>query len=98
MECLGLARVAGVQARRTKLVETVERAIRMTSVRQEFRRITIKRHHEGVAVRRFDPNRLERVVAHRNAINLDITSTNSCLLFRAGKKAKPPRQPFPRPG
>jgi signal transduction histidine kinase len=46
------------------IVDTVERAIRMTSVRQEFRRITIKHHHEGLAVGWFDSNRLERVVAN----------------------------------
>jgi signal transduction histidine kinase len=46
------------------IVDTVERAIRMTSVRQEFRRITIQHHHEGMAVGWFDANRLERVVAN----------------------------------
>jgi signal transduction histidine kinase len=46
------------------IVDTVERAIRMTSVRQEFHHITIKHHHEGMAVGWFDANRLERVVAN----------------------------------
>jgi signal transduction histidine kinase len=46
------------------IVDTVERAIRMTRVKQEFRRITIKHHHEGTAVGWFDANRLERVVAN----------------------------------
>jgi signal transduction histidine kinase len=46
------------------IVDTVERAIRMTSVREEFRRITIKHHHKGRAVGWFDANRLERVVAN----------------------------------
>jgi signal transduction histidine kinase len=46
------------------IVDTVERAIRMTSVKPEFRRITIKHHHEGTAVGWFDSNRLERVVAN----------------------------------
>jgi signal transduction histidine kinase len=46
------------------IVDTVERAIRMTSVRKEFRGITIKHHHEGLAVGWFDSNRLERVVAN----------------------------------
>ena len=46
------------------VVETVERAIRMTSVAQEFRRITITHHHEGLPVGWFDSNRLERVVAN----------------------------------
>ena len=50
----------GVQS----IVGTVERVIRMTSVRQEFQRITIRHHHEGVDVGWFDANRLERVVAN----------------------------------
>jgi signal transduction histidine kinase len=36
----------------------------MTSVKQEFRRITVKHHHEGTALGWFDSNRLERVVAN----------------------------------
>jgi signal transduction histidine kinase len=50
----------GVQS----IVDNVERVIRMTSVRQEFQRITITHHHEGVAIGWFDANRLERVVAN----------------------------------
>ena len=46
------------------IVDTVERAIRMTRVRKEFRRITIKHHHRGLAVGWFDSNRLERAVAN----------------------------------
>jgi signal transduction histidine kinase len=46
------------------IVDTVERAIRMTRVRKEFRRITIKHHHRGLAVGWFDSNRFERVVAN----------------------------------
>src|SRR5580693_8162092 len=46
------------------IVDTVEHAIRMTSVRQKFRRITIKHHHKGLAVGWFDSHRLERVVAN----------------------------------
>jgi signal transduction histidine kinase len=46
------------------IVDTVERAIRMTSVKQEFRRIIIEHHHEGTARGWFDSNRLERVVAN----------------------------------
>ncbi|MGA8230746.1 MAG: HAMP domain-containing sensor histidine kinase [Candidatus Acidiferrales bacterium] len=46
------------------IVDTVERAIRMTSVAQEFRHITITHHHEGLAVGWFDSSRLERVVAN----------------------------------
>jgi len=46
------------------IFDTVERAIRMTGVAQEFRRIAITHHHEGLAVGWFDSNRLERVVAN----------------------------------
>jgi signal transduction histidine kinase len=46
------------------IVDTVERAIRMTSVAEKFRHITITHHHEGLAVGWFDSNRLERVVAN----------------------------------
>jgi signal transduction histidine kinase len=46
------------------IVDTVEGAIRMTRVRKEFRRITIKHHHRGIALGWFDSNRLERVVAN----------------------------------
>jgi signal transduction histidine kinase len=46
------------------IVETVERAIRMTSVRQEFRHIAIEHHHKGLSVGWFDSNRLERVIAN----------------------------------
>jgi len=46
------------------IVDTVERAIRMTSVKKEFRQIMIKHHHKGLAVGWFDSNRLERVIAN----------------------------------
>jgi signal transduction histidine kinase len=46
------------------IVDTVQRAIRITGVRQEFRRITIKHHHEGMAVGWFDSSRLERVITN----------------------------------
>jgi len=46
------------------IVDTVERVIRMTSVRQEFRHITIEHHHKGLAMGWFDSNRLERLVAN----------------------------------
>jgi signal transduction histidine kinase len=46
------------------IVDAVERAMRMTSVRPEFRRITIKHHHEGIALGWFDANRIERVVTN----------------------------------
>ena len=46
------------------IVDTVERAIRMTRVREEFRRITIKHHHRGLAVCWFDSDRLGRAIAN----------------------------------
>ena len=46
------------------IVDTVGCAIRMTGVRQKFRRISIKHHHKGLAVGWFDSHRLERVVAN----------------------------------
>lgn len=46
------------------IVDTVERATRMISARKEFRHITIKHHHKGLALGWFDSNRLERVVAN----------------------------------
>jgi signal transduction histidine kinase len=46
------------------IVDTVERVIRMTSVRPQFQRITITHHHEGVEVGWFDAIRLERVLAN----------------------------------
>ena len=46
------------------IVHTVEGAIRMISVRREFRRIKITHNHEGRAVGWFDASRLERVIAN----------------------------------
>jgi signal transduction histidine kinase len=46
------------------IVDTVGRAIRMTRVKEEFRRITIKHHHRGAAVGWFDSSGLEQVVAN----------------------------------
>ena len=46
------------------IVDTVERAIRMTRVRPEFRRICIKHHHRGSAVGWFDSNRFEQVISN----------------------------------
>ena len=46
------------------IVHTVECAIRMISVRREFRRINITHSHKGRAVGWFDASRLERVIAN----------------------------------
>jgi signal transduction histidine kinase len=62
------------------IVDTVERAIRMTRVRQEFRRITIKHHHRGLAVGWFDSNRLERVVANLVLNACEAVSPDSGLI------------------
>ena len=76
------------------IIDTVERAIRMTSVKQEFGRVTIKHHHEGTAVGWFDSNRLERVVANlilnaREAVSPDsgqivITTTGDRACLQIG--------------
>lgn len=62
------------------IVDTVGRAIRMTRVRQEFRCITIKHHHRGLAVGWFDPNRLERVVANLVLNACEAVSPDSGLI------------------
>jgi signal transduction histidine kinase len=46
------------------IVDVVKRAIWMTSVKPEFRRITIKHHHNGLAAGWFDSSLLERAVAN----------------------------------
>ena len=46
------------------IVDTIERAIRMTSVRQEFRRITIEHRHQGISVGWFDSDGLDRVLGN----------------------------------
>lgn len=46
------------------IIDTIEHAIRMTNVRKEFRRITIKHRHHGLAVGWFDDKRLKRALAN----------------------------------
>ena len=46
------------------IVDTVECAMRMASVKRKFPRITIKHHHRGSAVGWFDSNRLEQAVSN----------------------------------
>jgi signal transduction histidine kinase len=72
------------------IVDTVERAIRMTSVKQEFRRITIKHHHEGTAVGWFDSNRLERVVANLvlNACEAVSSDSGQIVITTTGDRAR----------
>src|ERR1700739_169767 len=62
------------------IVETVERSIRMTRVRQEFGRITIQHHHRGLEVGWFDSNRLERVVANLVLNACEAVSPDSGLI------------------
>jgi signal transduction histidine kinase len=62
------------------IVETVERSIRMTRVRQEFGRIIIQHHHRGLAVGWFDSNRLERVVANLVLNACEAVSPDSGLI------------------
>jgi signal transduction histidine kinase len=71
------------------IVDTVEHAIRMTSVKQEFPRITIKHHHEGLAVGWFDSNRLERVVANLvlNACEAVSPDSGQIVITTTGNRA-----------
>jgi signal transduction histidine kinase len=61
----------------------------MTSVKQEFRGITIKHHHEGPAVGWFDANRLERVVANLvlNACEAVSPDSGQIVITTAGDRA-----------
>lgn len=72
------------------IVDTVERAIRITSVKQEFRRITIKHHHQGSAVGWFDSNLLERAVANLvlNACEAVSPDSGSIVITTAGNRSR----------
>jgi signal transduction histidine kinase len=65
------------------IVDTVERAIRLTRVRQEFRHITIKHHHRGSAVGWFDSNRLEQVISNLILNACEAVSPDSGLVVIA---------------
>jgi len=71
------------------IVETIERAVRMTSVRQEFRHISIKHHHQGLAMGWFDSNRLERVVANLvlNACQAVSPDSGQIVITTSGNQA-----------
>jgi signal transduction histidine kinase len=71
------------------IVDTVERAIRITSVAQEFRRIAITHHHEGLAVGWFDSNRLERVIANLvlNACEAVSPDSGQIVITTTGNRA-----------
>jgi signal transduction histidine kinase len=68
------------------IVDTVQRAIRMTRVKEEFRRIAIKHHHRGAAVGWFDSSRLEQVVANliQNACEAVSTDTGLVVITTMG--------------
>jgi signal transduction histidine kinase len=70
------------------IVETVGHAIRMTSVRQEFRCIDIRHHHEGLAVGWFDSSRLERVLANLvlNACEAVSPDSGRIVIFTIGNR------------
>jgi signal transduction histidine kinase len=72
------------------IVDTVERAIRMISVRKEFRHIMIKPHHKGLAVGWFDSNRLERVVANLvlNACEAVSPDSGRIVITTTGNQAR----------
>jgi signal transduction histidine kinase len=72
------------------IVDTVESAIRMTSVRQEFHHITIKHHHKGSALGWFDSNRLERVVANLvlNACEAVSPDSGRIVITTTGNQAR----------
>ena len=72
------------------IVDTVERAIRMISVRKEFRHIMIKPHHKGLAVGWFDSNRLERVVANLvlNACEAVSPDSGQIVITTTGNQAR----------
>jgi signal transduction histidine kinase len=62
------------------IVHTVERAIRVLSVRPEFRRVSIEHHHIGVAIGWFDSNHLERAVANLVLNACEAVSPDSGLI------------------
>ena len=72
------------------IVDTVKRAIRMTSVRQEFRRISITHHHEGLATGWFDSSRFERAVANLILNSCEAVSAESgqIIISTIGNRAR----------
>ena len=71
------------------IVDTVDRAVRMTGVRQEFRRITIEHRHKGLAVGWFDSHRLERVVGNLvlNACEAVSADSGQIVITTTGNRA-----------
>jgi signal transduction histidine kinase len=77
-----------IQPAMRNIVHTVESAIRIAGVRQEFRRITIRHHHRGKAVGWFDANRLERVVVNLvlNACQAVDPASGQIVITTAGNR------------
>jgi len=71
------------------IVKTVERAIRMTSAKREFRWIDIRHHHEGLAVGWFDSSCLERVLANLvlNACEAVSPDSGRIVIFTIGDRS-----------
>jgi signal transduction histidine kinase len=71
------------------IVDTIGRAIRMTNVKQQFRRISITHHHKGLAVGWFDSSRLERVVGNLilNACEAVCPDSGQIVITSTGNKA-----------
>jgi signal transduction histidine kinase len=70
------------------IVDTVEHAIRMASVKQEFPGVTITHQHEGLAVGWFDSSRFERVIANlvRNACEAVSPDTGQIVITTTGSR------------
>jgi signal transduction histidine kinase len=71
------------------IVDTVGRAIRMTTVKREFRHISVKYHHHGLAVGWFDSSRIERAVANLvlNACEAVSAERGQIIVTTAGSRA-----------
>ena len=68
------------------IVDTVDRAIRMTRTKQEFRRVSIEYRHKGLAMGWFDSHRIERAVANlvMNAIEAVSPDSGRIVLHTVG--------------
>ena len=71
------------------IVDTIGRAIRMTRVKRQFRRISITHHHKGLAVGWFDSSLLERVVGNLvlNACEAVCPDSGQIVITTTGSRA-----------
>jgi signal transduction histidine kinase len=71
------------------IVDTIGRAIRMTRVKRQFRRISITHHHKGHAVGWFDSSLLERVVGNLvlNACEAVCPESGQIVITSTGSRA-----------